>query len=133
MEDPPDLRRSEEKWSAWGLLFAIISLNFCNVYVSVRINEWNKNFYNALQLFREEEVFRQLGIFCILAALSATISVYALYLNQMLQIRWRHWLTRKYVGAWLADRNYYRFQFRTATDNPDQRIAEDIQQFATMR
>jgi vitamin B12/bleomycin/antimicrobial peptide transport system ATP-binding/permease protein len=83
-----------------------------------------QEFYNALQLFQSGEVFRQLGIFCILAASAATISVYGLYLNQMLQIGWRHWLTRKYVGAWLAHRNYYRFQFRTATDNPDQRIAE---------
>jgi vitamin B12/bleomycin/antimicrobial peptide transport system ATP-binding/permease protein len=122
---------SEEKWSAWGLLVAIVTLNLCNVYTSVRINNWNKNFYNALQAFNSGEVFRQLGIFCILAAFAVTISVYALYLNQMLQIRWRQWLTRKYVGGWLANRAYYRLRFGTTTDNPDQRIAEDVQQFAT--
>ncbi|PWT86098.1 MAG: ABC transporter ATP-binding protein, partial [Acidobacteria bacterium] len=123
--------RSEEKWSAWGLLFGVIGLNLTNVYVSVRINQWNKDFYNALQTFDKGEVFAQIGIFCILAAAAATISVYALYLNQMLQIRWRRWLTRKYVGDWLANRNYYRLQFISATDNPDQRIAEDVQQFVT--
>jgi vitamin B12/bleomycin/antimicrobial peptide transport system ATP-binding/permease protein len=122
---------SEEKWSAWGLLVAIISLNLGNVYISVRINEWNKNFYNALQAFDKGEVFRQLGIFCILAALAVSISVYGLYLNQMLQIRWRHWLTHKYVGGWLSNRSYYRLRFGTVTDNPDQRIAEDVQLFAT--
>ena len=122
---------SEEKWSAWGLLVAIVTLNLCNVYTSVRINDWNKNFYNALQAFNSGEVFRQLGIFCILAAFAVMISVSALYLNQMLQIRWRHWLTHKYVGGWLADRAYYRLRFGTTTDNPDQRIAEDVQQFAT--
>jgi ABC-type uncharacterized transport system, permease and ATPase components len=122
---------SEEKWSAWGLLVAIITLNLGNVYISVRINDWNKNFYNALQAFNQREVFWQLGIFCVLAACAATISTYALYLNQMLQIRWRRWLTRKYVGGWLADRAYYRLRFGTSTDNPDQRIAEDVQQFVT--
>jgi len=122
---------SEEKWSAWSLLVAIVTLNLCNVYTSVRINEWNKNFYNALQAFNRGEVFRQLGIFCILGAFAVMISVYALYLNQTLQIRWRHWLTHKYVGGWLADRAYYRLRFGTTTDNPDQRIAEDVQQFAT--
>lgn len=122
---------SEEKWSAWGLLFGVIGLNLTNVYVSIRINQWNKDFYNALQTFDKGEVFRQIGVFCILAAGAATISVYALYLNQMLQIRWRRWLTRKYVGDWLANRNYYRLQFITTTDNPDQRIAEDVQQFVT--
>jgi putative ATP-binding cassette transporter len=122
---------SEEKWSAWGLLLAIITLNFGNVYISVRINDWNRNFYNALQAFNQGEVFRQLGIFCVLAACAVTISTYALYLNQMLQIRWRRWLTRKYVGGWLADRAYYCLWFGTSTDNPDQRIAEDVQQFVT--
>jgi vitamin B12/bleomycin/antimicrobial peptide transport system ATP-binding/permease protein len=121
--------RSEEKWSGWGLLAAIILLSLSNVYVSVRINEWNKSFYNALQAFDRGEVIHQLGVFCFLALIAATLSVNALYLNQMLQIRWRRWLTRKYVGDWLADRKYYRFCFNGKTDNPDQRIAEDIQQF----
>jgi putative ATP-binding cassette transporter len=75
------------------------------------------------------EVFRQLGVFCGLVLVAATISVNALYLNQMLQIRWRRWLTHRYVGDWLADRKYYRFCFDSKTDNPDQRISEDIQQF----
>jgi len=122
---------SEEKWPAWGLLVAIIALNLCNVYISVRINDWNKNFYNALQVFDRSEVFRQLGIFCVLAALAVMIGGYALYLNQMLQIHWRRWLTHKYVGGWLADRAYYRLRFGNTADNPDQRIAEDVQQFVT--
>lgn len=56
---------SEEKWSAWGLLVAIVALNLGNVYISVRINNWNKDFYDALQIFNGTEVFRQLGIFCL--------------------------------------------------------------------
>jgi ABC-type uncharacterized transport system fused permease/ATPase subunit len=55
------------------------------------------------------------------------MSVYAFYLNQMLQIRWRRWLTRRYLGALLPDHAYY--QLRDTTDNPDQRIAEDLNQF----
>jgi vitamin B12/bleomycin/antimicrobial peptide transport system ATP-binding/permease protein len=74
--------RSEEKWSAWGLLVAIVLLSLTNVYVSVRINEWNKSFYNALQAFDRGEVIRQLVVFCGLALLAATISVNALFLNQ---------------------------------------------------
>ena len=120
---------SEEKWSAWGLLFAVIAFNLGNVYISVRINAWNNAFYNALQAFNSGELFRQLGTFCILVAFAIAMSVYALYLNQMLQIRWRRWLTRRYLGAWLADHAYYQLQLRDTTDNPDQRIAEDLNQF----
>ena len=122
---------SEEKWSAWGLLVGVIVLNLGNVYIGVRINDWNRSFYSALQAFDSGELFRQLGIFCVLVAFAISMSAYALYVNQMLQIRWRRWLTRKYLDAWLADRAYYQLQLRSTTDNPDQRIAEDINQFTT--
>jgi len=122
---------SEEKWSAWGLLCAVVALNLGNVYVSVRINEWNRAFYNALQAFNRGELFRQLGIFSILVIFAIAMSVYALYLNQLLQIRWRRWLTGRYLNNWLASRAYYQMQLGSATDNPDQRISEDLNQFTT--
>src|SRR5271157_4459774 len=122
---------SEERWSGLGLLVAVITLNLGNVYISVQINEWNKAFYNALQAFNRGEMFRQLGIFCILVVFAISMSVYALYFNQLLQVRWRRWLTRKYLDAWLADRAYYQLQLGFTTDNPDQRISEDLNQFTT--
>jgi putative ATP-binding cassette transporter len=122
---------SEEKWSARGLLLAVVALNLGNVYISVRINEWNNAFYNALQKLDGAEFFRQLGVFCILAAAFIVMAVYAQYLSQMLQIRWRRWLTRRYLGAWLADRSYYHLELKSATDNPDQRISEDLNQFTS--
>ena len=122
---------SEEKWSAWALLVGVIALNLGNVYVSVRINEWNRSFYNALQAFDREGLFHQLGNFGILVFFAISMSVYSLYLSQMLQIRWRRWLTSKYLGAWLADQAYYELELGDRTDNPDQRIAEDLHQFTT--
>jgi putative ATP-binding cassette transporter len=123
--------KSEEKWSAWGLLSAVVALNLGNVGISVLINKWNNAFYNALQRLDSGAFFRQIGIFCVLAGLAIVMAVYALYLNQMLQIRWRRWLTRKYLGSWLADRAYYQLQLGTTTDNPDQRISEDLNQFTS--
>ena len=120
---------SEEKGVAWGLLLAVVALNLGNVYISVRMNEWNKAFYNAFQNFSTPELFRQFGVFCILVVLAISISVYAVYLNQMLYLRWRRWLTRQHLAAWLDQRAYYQLQLLSATDNPDQRIAEDIGQF----
>ncbi|MBV8141829.1 MAG: ABC transporter ATP-binding protein/permease [Verrucomicrobia bacterium] len=122
---------SEEKWTAWALLVTVIGLNLGNVYISVRINEWNRSFYNALQAFDRGELFRQLGVFCILVFFAISMSVYGLYLSQMLQIRWRRWLTNRYLNAWLTDRAYYHLGLGGRTDNPDQRIAEDLNQFTT--
>ncbi len=122
---------SEEKWSAWALLVGVIGLNLGNVFVSVRINEWNRSFYNALQAFDREGLFHQLGNFGILVFFAISMSVYSLYLSQMLQIRWRRWLTSRYLDAWLAERAYYQLELGGRTDNPDQRIAEDLNQFTT--
>jgi vitamin B12/bleomycin/antimicrobial peptide transport system ATP-binding/permease protein len=120
---------SEEKWSAWGLLLVVIVCNLGTVYTSVGINAWNRGFYKALQAFDRSEILRQIGAFFILGALGITLSVCAVYLQQMLQIRWRQWLTRKYLNAWLANHAYYQLQLKNGIDNPDQRIAEDTNQF----
>jgi vitamin B12/bleomycin/antimicrobial peptide transport system ATP-binding/permease protein len=124
--------RSDEKWRAWTLLIAVIALNLANVYIDVRINQWNNAFFNAIQNRDAAEFFKQLGIFSLLAAAAIAISVYALYLNQMLQIGWRRWMTSRYVTAWLGDRAYFHLQLQGHdTDNPDQRISEDLNQFTS--
>jgi putative ATP-binding cassette transporter len=121
---------SEEKWIAWGLMGVVVAFNLANVYVDVLLNQWNNTFYNSLQELNSALFFRQIGIFCILATISIVLSVYAFYLQQMLQIRWRRWLTDRYVGTWLADQAYYRLQLQhSTTDNPDQRIADDLRLF----
>jgi len=122
---------SDEKWSAWGLLLAIIALNLGTVYITVLFNQWNNAFYDALQELNFQKFLQQMGVFTVLATIYIIIAVYSLYLTQMLQIRWRRWLTQRFVGSWLSDRTYYRMQFASKTDNPDQRISEDLNQFTS--
>jgi putative ATP-binding cassette transporter len=121
---------SGEKSSARLLLFGIVALTLGMVYMNVQINEWQNNFYNALQDKNRAEFYRQLMRFVLLASVWVVMSVHAQYFTQMLQIRWRRWLTESYVERWLADRAYYHMQFAgTQADNPDQRIAEDVRLF----
>jgi len=122
--------RSEDKWAGRGLLAAVIMIELASVFLTVLFNRWNNVFYNALQE-RDQAVFwYQLGYFCVLATFWVALKVYQLYLNQWLQIRWRRWMTARYLGGWLHDANHYRMQLLgDAADNPDQRIAEDTQRF----
>ncbi|HEY6363596.1 MAG TPA: ABC transporter ATP-binding protein/permease [Candidatus Binatia bacterium] len=123
--------KSEERRSAWLLLIVNIVLTLAMVYMTVLFNQWYNLFYNTLQDKAQAEFFHQIGRFCVLATVYIVIAVYRIYLNQMLQIRWRRWLTDRYLKDWLADRNYYRMQLKNdgGTDNPDQRIAEDFRLF----
>src|SRR5690349_3459197 len=69
-------------------------------------------------------------VFCALATVLVALQVYQLYLNQWLQIRWRSWMTNKYLAEWLTDANHYRMQLQgDAADNPDQRMSDDIKLF----
>ena len=123
--------RSEERWRAGGLLAAIIALTLGLVYILVLITDWNRLFYNALEA-KDFAAFQELLLrFCGLVTIYIAGAVAKLYLTQSLEINWRTWLTRRYVGDWLADRAYYRLELqgRETTDNPDQRIADDLRLF----
>ena len=133
--------RSEEKWQARGLLAAIVVLNLAAVYMLVLINDWNRLFYDALQNKDQPVFWTQLGRFTYLAFAFIIIAVYKFYLTQLLEVRWRAWMTAHYLERWLAHHAFYRLElarFSTnpddagkAADNPDQRIQEDINQFTS--
>jgi putative ATP-binding cassette transporter len=124
---------SEEKWAARGLLLAVVALNLITVALNVRLNAWNNDFYDALQQYNWPEFWRQFGIFAIIAFSLIVVAVYSLYLRQILHIRWRRWLTDRFLRNWLEDQSYYRMQLNQATtDNPDQRISDDLDRFATI-
>lgn len=124
---------SEHKWRARGLLAFVIGLNFASVYLLVRINSWYNEFYNALQQYAQGSFWPLVGEFTALAFLYIIIAVYAIYLRQMLQIRWRTWMTDRYLAGWMQHQVYYRLQvLGSDTDNPDQRISEDINQFVSL-
>src|SRR5436190_17408960 len=123
----------DEKWSARALLTAVVALNLTAVWLNVRLNAWNNDFYNALQDYDWAKFWRQFAIFGMIAASLIVVAVYQLYLRQILQIRWRRWMTERFLHAWLGDQAYYRMQLdQSATDNPDQRIAEDLDRFTSI-
>ena len=122
--------RSEDRWAGRGLLAAVIAIELGIVAISVLINQWNARFYNALQEKNWDTFVSELLYFCALAAIFIVLAVYQLYLNQWLQIRWRRFMTNRYLTQWLDGGNHYRMQLLgDAADNPDQRISDDIQLF----
>ena len=121
---------SEERWAARGLLAAVLAMNLAQVWINVRLNYWRNDFYDTLQNYDEARFFYQLGLFALFAGAYILLLVYGTYLQQMLQIRWRRWMTDVYLREWLTDKTYYRLQLSgDGTDNPDQRISEDLNLF----
>ncbi len=138
---------SEERGFAWLLLISIIALNLLLVGMNLILNFWNRDFFNAIQAYDVTTSVRLLWLyvaqpgslpmpgFMEIVAVYVLVAVYAFYLNQMLQIRWRQWMTRHYVDNWLSDRAYYNISLShtkgIGLDNPDQRISEDLRDYTT--
>jgi putative ATP-binding cassette transporter len=122
--------RSEDKLAGCTLLASVIAIELSLVAIDVLLNQWRGRFYNDLQERNWDGFIWQLGVFTVLAALNVALSIYQLYLNQWLQIRWRRWMTSRYLGEWMHGANHYRMQLQgDAADNPDQRISDDVKLF----
>ncbi len=145
----PYFTRSEQRRSACLLLGSVVALQLLLVGMNVVLSFWGNAFFTSLQekdwnsfidllLFwkRTPSGFILPG-FCGVAAVYIVIAVYRIYLTQWLQIRWRRWMTRTFLDAWLGERAYYRISLIAPTDersgmgteNPDQRVAEDLRAF----
>jgi putative ATP-binding cassette transporter len=121
---------SEQRGKGLVLLATVIGLALMLVWLEVQFNQWNNDFYNTFQDKDQAEFFRQLGRFTLLAVVFIVTAVYRQYFQQMLMIEWRTWLTERLLKNWTTDRAYYRMALLDkGTDNPDQRIAEDLKFF----
>jgi putative ATP-binding cassette transporter len=121
---------SDKRAVGLTLLATVIAFALMFVWVEVQFNTWNREFYNTFETRDQAEFYRQMGKFTLLAVLYIFLGVYQVYFRQMLIIEWRSWLTDKYLADWLRDRTYYRLQLLDrGTDNPDQRIADDLRLF----
>lgn len=122
--------RGEDRWRGLALLAAVVAMEVGWVYATVLINSWNAVFYDAIQNKDYAAFAHQLWVFAGIAACAIAVAVYQVYLRQWLEIRWRTWMTEKYLTAWLANETHYRMRLKgDAADNPDQRIAEDIRAY----
>lgn len=128
---------SEQRRKGLTLLATVVGLALGAVWMEVQFNRWNNDFYNTLQNKDQQEFFRQLGMFTLLAFTWIIIVVYQRYFQQMLLIEWRTWLTERFLADWMRDQAHYRMQLLARTgapavagvDNPDQRIADDLRLF----
>lgn len=117
---------SEKRWEGRRLLVLVVALNLAVVFINVRLNAWNASFYDALDK-RNWPVFKSsLAEFAVLAFSFIIIATFRTYFRQMLEIRWRQWVTNTNLSKWFTHQAYYRIERDHLADNPDQRISEDI-------
>jgi putative ATP-binding cassette transporter len=118
--------RSEEWPYAIPLLIGAIALTLGSVFLEVLFNEWSRRFYDSLQNKDEAAFWQEMATFCWIASLMIMAFVARAIVSPYLRLRWRRWLTRRFLAHWLDGRGYYRIELQRSVDNADQRIAEDL-------
>ena len=130
--------RSDERWRALGMLMLMAVLTITATALTRANAEWAGALSTALQQRDADSFWRLLGWFPLLGGAIIVAAVVLFYVVQMLQLRWRRWLTQHYLQRWLGQQAFYRLELaRNAPgvqvpDNPDQRIQEDVNVFTEM-
>ncbi len=125
----------------WLTAAALLMSVVVSVRVSVLLSYYANDLFSSLQAAFQgggssNEALKDIGIagfwksmaiFAVLATLSAGRFLLDLYLTQRFVLRWRVWLTRRFVDDWLDGQAYFRGQLASRpVDNPEQRIQQDV-------
>jgi putative ATP-binding cassette transporter len=126
---PPFAAR--ERRIAVAMVVFLVLLNQAEVGALLRLSFFNRDWFNAIQARDAATFWNQLlFVFTPWAFFYVSMTVVEFFTQAMLVIRWRRWLTDHFVTRWLATHNHYRISLVAGqTDNPDQRIAEDVYRF----
>lgn len=120
---------TKQNWLAWLAFLVVILIGSGITYLNVRINDWQKIFYDVLAELKTDEIVPLMMEYGIYIGIFVIINVYRTWLRKWLIIRWREAMTEQFIDKWLSKQIFYKLAHRKKMDNPDQRIAEDIRIF----
>ena len=114
---------------AWGMLSLLVVLLLGQTKFAVLFNEQTGEFTSALAA-RDSERFWSSIKFCLgLVIVAVPIYAFIYFVRDKLGIYWRQWMTHRFLDNYFSKRHYYELNSNAGIDNPDQRIAEDINTF----
>ncbi|WP_455815324.1 ABC transporter ATP-binding protein/permease [Pseudomonas graminis] len=120
---------NRRSWQGWLLIAVIVAMGGTIVWLNVLFNSWTKSFYDALGAYDSGLLWSLIKDYFVYIAIYIGVFVYQDWFTELLIIRWRAALTSELVDSWLAKRAFYRMSLTGNTDNPDQRIAQDVDLF----
>ncbi len=108
------------------LAVAVFVVIGATAYGQIRLNAWNKPFYDALARKDFNAFLEQLAVFLVIAAGLLSLNVAQTWLNQMIKLKLREGLVGDLITQWLTPKRAFRLAGEGEIGvNPDQRIHED--------
>ena len=118
--------QSPEKFLAFAMLAVIISINLGSAWIHLEANRIAGAFTDALIALNWDKI-KPLFIFSFMLGLVAMMLTWInVLINQYLALRWRTWMTLRYIRRWTGTTAYYYIEQNGTLSNIDQRIADDV-------
>ena len=115
-------------------VFFLILINQFQVAIGLRFNFFQRDFGNAIQVADEAHRaafwYQLMVVFVPLATIAIVAGIIEFYVASNFVLQWRRWMTAAFTSRWLLHSMHYKLALRTDnTDNPDQRISQDVGSF----
>jgi vitamin B12/bleomycin/antimicrobial peptide transport system ATP-binding/permease protein len=117
---------------AWGMLLLLVLLIIAVVGATV-FNSFVNRY--LLDIIIEKQAFSKfvetLTIYGIVLILGTIFVGFSKFLRKQIALDWYQWLNNQILGKYLSKRAYYKINFKSDLDNPDQRLAQEIEPLAS--
>jgi putative ATP-binding cassette transporter len=121
--------RSEERWHARGQLALLVVLLLGQTAFNLLFNQESGELTSALAARDADRFWSAIWRYSTLLVVAVPIYAYYYWMRDTLGLHWRRWLTDHLLGRYLGHRAYYALRSTDGIDNPDQRIADDVNSF----
>jgi vitamin B12/bleomycin/antimicrobial peptide transport system ATP-binding/permease protein len=119
---------SRQRNKLMTLAVALIAVVGATAYMQIRLNSWNRPFYNALTDKNMPDFLAQLSVFGELAGILLVLNVVQMWLNQSSKVVLRQGLVNDLLSEWLMPKRAFRLSNSGPLGvNPDQRLQADAQ------
>lgn len=119
----------DERAKAWSLLATLVVLMLCETKLAVLLNDEAGELMSALAGRDADRFWGAARATLLLVGIAAPCYAVYYFMRDTFANHWRRWLTKRFLDGYLAERRYYTLGQQPEMDNPDQRIAEDINTF----
>lgn len=121
--------RAEERRTAWARLALLLALLVAYTQFAVLFNEQSGEFTSALAARDGPRFWRSILAYFGLLVIGVPIDAFYYFVRDGLALHWRRWMTGRLLGRYLSRRAYYHLAAHPVIDNPDQRLADDVNAF----
>ncbi len=122
---------SAGKRRAWGLMLLLVALLVADTRINVYFNTQSGEFTSALAGRNAARFWHSIRAFLMLVVVAVPVYAYYYYVRDKLALDWRRWLTERFLNGYFRHHTFYHLLSKPEIDNPDQRIAEDIDSFTS--